>query len=88
MNTQALKDKLIEEFPRLANCGGFELLHCKPYSKMITVIKCPWTVKHLKESGVILSLSNTAANLLRLTIHRTFAMDDIIEMSILSPEDS
>ena len=35
-------------FPKLRQCGGFELLRCLPNCRELRVIECPWTVGNLK----------------------------------------
>jgi hypothetical protein len=35
-------------FPQLRDGGGFELLQCQSNCRRLTMIKCQWSVKHLK----------------------------------------
>ncbi|XP_052263705.1 uncharacterized protein LOC127866894 isoform X1 [Dreissena polymorpha] len=45
---QSVHDTIIKEFPKLEQCGGFELLRCNSSCRVLKQLNCKWDVKTLK----------------------------------------
>ena len=49
-DSETVKQKLIEEFPKLKECGGFEFLRCMPNCRNLKILECNWDASSLRSA--------------------------------------